>query len=59
MYDYLNSEFTAAEVSLATHQLKGNAAPGPDGLNASFYQAYWDTIGGDITQTVLEILNNG
>ncbi|MCH84377.1 hypothetical protein A2U01_0005209, partial [Trifolium medium] len=59
MYDNLNSEFTAAEVSFATHQLKGNAAPGPDGLNASFYQAYWDTIGGDITQTVLEILNNG
>jgi hypothetical protein len=59
MKDYLSQEFTAAEVSYATHQLKGNAAPGPDGLNANFYQAYWDTIGGDITQAALKILNNG
>ncbi|MCH80635.1 hypothetical protein A2U01_0001405, partial [Trifolium medium] len=59
MYDYLDQDFTAAEVSCAIHQLKGTAAPGPDGLNASFYQAYWETIGGDITQSVLHILNNG
>ncbi|MCH85841.1 hypothetical protein A2U01_0006693, partial [Trifolium medium] len=52
MQDYLSEDFTAAEVSFATHQLKSNAAPGPDGLNAKFYQAYWDTIGGEITQTV-------
>jgi hypothetical protein len=59
MRDYLNQEFTAAEVSYATHQLKGNAAPGPDGLNANFFQTYWDTIGGEITQTALNILTNG
>jgi hypothetical protein len=59
MYDYLNQDFTSAKVSYATHQLKSNAAPGPDGLNAHFYQTYWDTIGGDITQTALNILNNG
>jgi hypothetical protein len=59
MKDYLSQEFTAAEVSYATHQIKGNAAPGPDGLNANFYHAYWDIIGGDITQTALQILNNG
>jgi hypothetical protein len=59
MKDYLSQEFTTAEVSYATHQLKGNAAPGPDGLNANFYQAYWDIIGSDITQTALQILNNG
>jgi hypothetical protein len=56
---YLNQDFIAAEVSYATHQLKSNAAPGPDGLNANFFQIYWDTIGGEITQTVLNILNNG
>jgi hypothetical protein len=59
MHDYLSQEFTSAEVSYATHQLKSNAAPGPDGLNANFYQSYWDTIGGDIIQTALNILNNG
>ncbi|MCI91008.1 hypothetical protein A2U01_0112302, partial [Trifolium medium] len=37
MFD-LNQEFTTAEVSYATHQLKSNAASGPDGLNAKFYQ---------------------
>jgi hypothetical protein len=59
MKEYLSQNFTAAEVSFATHQLKGNAAPGPDGLNANFYQSYWDIIGGEITQTALHILNNG
>jgi hypothetical protein len=57
---YLSQQFTAVEVSLAIHQLKSNAAPGPDGLNAKFYQHYWDILGSDITQTVLiNILNNG
>jgi hypothetical protein len=59
MKDYLNQEFTAAEVSYATHQLKGNAAPGPDGLNANFYHTYWDIIGGDITAAALQVLNHG
>ncbi|KAK2354861.1 hypothetical protein QL285_092328 [Trifolium repens] len=59
MKDYLDQQFTAAEVSYAAHQLKGNAAPGPDGLNASFYQAYWDIIGGEVTQAALNVLNNG
>jgi exonuclease III len=59
MRDYLNQDFTAAEVSYATHQLKGNAAPGPDGLNANFYHTYWDIIGGDIIDAALNILNHG
>jgi hypothetical protein len=59
MQAYLSQEFTAAEVSYAAHQLKSNATPGPDGLNANFYQTYWDTIGGGDTQTALDILNNG
>jgi hypothetical protein len=59
MQAYLSQDFTAAEVSYATHQLKSNTALGPDGLNAKFYQTYWDTIGEDITQTALSILNNG
>jgi hypothetical protein len=59
MESYLSQDFTQAEVAYATHQLKSNAAPGPDGLNANFYQHYWDTIGGDVSHTVLNILNNG
>jgi hypothetical protein len=56
---YLSQQFTAAEVAHATHQLKSSAAPGSDGLNAKFYQHYWDLLGSDITQTMLNILNNG
>jgi hypothetical protein len=40
MYDYLSKDFTVAEISHAAHQLNSNAAPGPDGLNAKFYQAH-------------------
>jgi hypothetical protein len=59
MQDYLNQDFSADEVSLAVHQLKGNSAPGPDGLSAKFFQTYWDIIGGDITNYALNILNHG
>jgi hypothetical protein len=59
MYDILNRDFTTEEVSQAVHQLKGNSAPGPDGLSAKFFQNYWDIIGGDITTSALNILNNG
>jgi hypothetical protein len=59
MHTYLSQEFTAAEISYAAHQLKSNPAPGHDGLNAKFYQTYWDIIGGGVTQTALDVLNNG
>jgi hypothetical protein len=59
MYDVLNNDFTTEEISQALHQLKGNSAPGPDGLSAKFFQNYWDIIGGDITNYALYILNNG
>jgi hypothetical protein len=59
MQAYLSQVFTAAEISYVVYQLKSNAAPGPDGLNAKFFQTYWETIGGGVTQTALDILNNG
>jgi hypothetical protein len=59
MYDVLNRDFTSEEIFQAVHQLKGNSAPGPDGLSAQFFHNYWDIIGGDITNYALNILNNG
>jgi hypothetical protein len=38
--------------------MKSTAAPGPDGLPTLFYQSYWDIVGTDITNFVLNILNN-
>jgi hypothetical protein len=59
MREHLSQDFTAVEVSFAAHQLKGNAAPGTDGLNANFYQNFWDIVGEEVTQTALNILNHG
>jgi hypothetical protein len=58
-YDLMNSAFTAQEVHEAIKSLKANSAPGPDGLPAMFYQKYWDIIGPDILDFILNILNNG
>lgn len=57
-FEHLNQDFTAAEVSIAMKQMKSNAAPGLDGLPALFYQTYWDIVGSDVTNYVLNILNN-
>jgi hypothetical protein len=59
MYEILNMDFTTQEVYTDVHQLKGNSAPGHDGLSAKFFQSYWSTIGGDVSNTILNILNNG
>ncbi|MCH83857.1 hypothetical protein A2U01_0004683 [Trifolium medium] len=58
MSEILNRPFSAEEVYKAMQQLKSTAALGPDGLNAGFYQRFWDIIGQDITDYVLSILNN-
>lgn len=58
MHSYLSEDFTVTEVGVAMKQMKSNAAPGPDGLPAIFYQTYWDLIGPEVTNHVLHILNN-
>ena len=32
-------------------------APGPDGMSTMFYQKYWDIIGEDVNNIILNILN--
>jgi len=38
--------------------MKSSSASGPDGLQALFYQSYWDIVGNYITTFVLNILNH-
>ncbi|PNX71213.1 ribonuclease H [Trifolium pratense] len=57
MQSYLSTNFTADEVHNAIKDMKGLAAPGPDGLPALFYHNYWDIVGKDVTEAVLNVLN--
>jgi hypothetical protein len=57
MKDHLLESFTKEEVYSAITDMKGMAAPGPDGLPAIFYHNYWDVISQDVTEAVLDVLN--
>jgi hypothetical protein len=59
MVNHLSADFTEQEVFTAIQNMKGLAAPGPDGLPARFYHTYWDIVGKDITREALQVLNGG
>lgn len=57
MNDELLAEFRADEVERALKQMHPTKAPGPDGMSPIFYQKYWDIVGCDVTNCVLDALN--
>ena len=59
MQDTLSSEFSAEEVKIALFQMGPTKAPGPDGMNALFYQKFWHVVGDTVVDAVLDFLNNG
>ena len=55
----LSSEYTAKEVRVALFQMGPTKAPGPDGINALFYQKFWHVVGDTVVLAMLDFLNNG
>ena len=58
MANMLAAPFTREEVTQALTQMHPNKAPGPDGMNALFYQSFWGTIGEDVIDKIMRFLNN-
>ena len=59
MREFLSTQFTAEEVQVALFQMRPTKAPGPNGMNALFYQKFWHIVGDSIILAVLDFLNNG
>ena len=53
----LESPFSVKEVKMAVFAISADKSPGPDGMNAMFYQKHWDTVGPLVTKTVIDCLD--
>ena len=59
MQQILSSDFTADEIKAALFQMGPTKAPGPDGMNALFYQKFLHVVGDNVVTAVLDYLNSG
>ena len=54
----LTQEFSVEEVKAALGQMHPTKAPVLDGMSALFYQKYWDIVGLDVANMLLNVLNS-
>lgn len=59
MKEELSKPYTGEEVKAALFQMGPTKAPGPNGMNALFYQRFWHIVGNDVSSAVLDFLNSG
>ena len=59
MIQILSSDFSADEIKAAVFQMAPTKAPGPDGMNALFYQKFWHIVGDNIVSAVLDFFSSG
>lgn len=53
----LLKSYTTKEVEEALLQMNGLSSLGPNGFLAAFYQQHWNIVGGQISESVLFVLN--
>ena len=46
----MEEELSVEELTGAAHSMNHHKAPGPDGIPAEFYQAYWDLLKADVAE---------
>ena len=44
----LTKRFVASEIRAAVFEMHPEKSPGPNGMNAGFFQAYWDIVGEEV-----------
>ena len=59
MQEILSREYSVEEIKAVLFQMGPTKAPGPDGMNALFYQKFWHIVGNDVTAVALDFLNSG
>ena len=57
--DVLLKEFRVEEVRRALKQMHPTKSLGPDGMSPIFFQKYWDVMGPQVVDCVLNTLNSG
>lgn len=56
---WLVEKFDMAEIKAAVWDCEGNKSPGPDGLNFSFLQKFWDLVSHDVKRMVDDFFRDG
>ena len=59
MQTILTGDYSAEEIKAALFQMGPTKAPGPDIMNALFYQKFWHIVGDNVVNAALEFLNMG
>ena len=59
MNEELTRSFTEYEVEQALKQMKALTAPRLDNMSPLFYITYWNTVGLDVVDAALSVLNYG
>ena len=59
MNNALCAPYSDVEVFKVLKMMHPNKAPRRDGLNALFYQRYWDVVGKEVSRALIDFLNRG